>query len=74
MAGKAIPVPSPAEVAALLDQAHILYTGFAKPRAALKTTKTATNKHDLVLRLDGVSIDLLCIGIIKVFGELAGQK
>ena len=49
------------------------HSRLAQPRTGLKTTETATDEHDFVLRLDGVAIDPLHVGIIEVFGELSGH-
>ena len=70
-AGITVPVPGAAEIAALLDDADVLYPGFGQPRGGSKPGKAAADEGESDV------IGLRCarrdrrIGIVEIMGELA---
>ena len=73
-AGVAVPVPSAAEVAALLDDAQIAHAGFAQPRPSQQAAEAAAD-HDHV-HLVGPRFALEArrhVGVVHEVGEAAGH-
>ena len=70
----AVPVPGPAEVAALLDDANVLHPGLAQPRGGQQAAEAAADHHHLDLIGQGRAGEARGdIGIVEVVGEVASD-
>ena len=71
-AGIAVPVPGAAEIAALLDDAHVLHTGLDQARSGHQPGESATDEGEGdVIGLRGARLDRR-VGIVEVAREHAG--
>src|SRR5205085_10978797 len=74
-AGVSIPVPSPAEVAGLLDDAKILDAGFPQSCCCQQTTKASADYNDInALRQSGSRKSRLDIGVIQEMRVLTFRR
>ena len=72
-AGVAVPVPGAADVAAALDDAHVVDAGLLEPGAGDEAGEAAADDRHRHLVVQRLPLDPLDVGVVEEVGEATGR-